>query len=278
MLQLASMKTQFFDGKEFARLKEKELKQIVLRLKKEKIAPKLISISVGENSQNYLYLVLKQKAAKRIGCRLNIINLKASMKTSEIVKEIGWYNIDKNVHGIMVQLPLPKKFLKNDRKVIINSIERQKDVDGLRNDSPYITPVVKAIVEVIKNASSYLPKNRETKVLLVGSRGFEGEKIFRTLDEMSYSIEGLDTGVKDLKARTLTADILISATGHGGLIKPNMIKEGVILIDIGSPKGDIVRDAYKKASFVSPVPGGVGPVTVSCLMENLIYATRSNIK
>jgi methylenetetrahydrofolate dehydrogenase (NADP+)/methenyltetrahydrofolate cyclohydrolase len=277
MVILASMKTYYFDGKAFARRQEEELSKKTTELGKRGVIPKLVSISVGNNLHNSLYLKLKQKAAQRVGCQLFIVNFKALAKTSAIIKEIEWYNLDRAINGIMLQLPLPKSFLKKDRNAIIKSIEKQKDVDGLRNDSAFLTPVVKAIIEIIKGIPDYLSKGKDTKILLVGSKGFEGEKIFRTLDEMGYLIEGVDSKTKDLRAKTSGADMIISATGRANLIHADMVKEGAVLIDVGSPKGDIEKAAYKKASFVSPVPGGVGPVTISCLLENLIKSSEALI-
>jgi methylenetetrahydrofolate dehydrogenase (NADP+)/methenyltetrahydrofolate cyclohydrolase len=274
--RLPLLKTNYFDGKAYALKKENDLRERVVELVKHGVTPKLISISVGGSIRNSLYLKLKQKAAERIGCKLLIRNFKASTKTSEIIGEIKLYNADDTVHGIMLQLPLPNVFLKKDRSAIINSIEKVKDVDGLRNDSAYLTPVVKAIIEVIKSASGNLAKDKEARVLLVGSQGFEGEKIFKILSEMGYSIEGADSKTKGLKTKALEADILISATGHAGLIRADMVKKGATLIDVGSPKGDIARAAYKIASFVSPVPGGVGPTTIACLLENLVEASKES--
>ena len=121
---------------------------------KRGVIPKLVSISVGNNLHNSLYLKLKQKAAERVGCQLFIVKFKALAKTSAIIKEIEWYNLDRAINGIMLQLPLPKSFLKKDRNAIIKSIEKQKDVDGLRNNSAFLTPVVKAIIEIIKAATN----------------------------------------------------------------------------------------------------------------------------
>jgi methylenetetrahydrofolate dehydrogenase (NADP+)/methenyltetrahydrofolate cyclohydrolase len=276
MLKLASMKTHYFDGKALARKKEEELRKKTTELEKRGVIPKLVSISVGNNTHNSLYLKLKQKAAERVGCRLTIVNFKASVKTSRIIKEIEWYNLDNAINGVMLQLPLPKGFLKKDRDAIINSIEKQKDVDGLRDDSAHLTPVVKAVIEIMKSASDYLAKGKDSRVLLVGSKGFEGEKIFRILSQMGYSIEGVDSKTKDLKTKTARADIIISATGRANLVRADMVKEGCVLIDVGSPKGDITRAAYEKASFVSPVPGGVGPATIAYLLENLVEASKES--
>ena len=263
-----------FDGKYFAEEKLKDLKPKVDKLIKKGVMPTLVSFVVGENPLNLLYLNLKKKAADKVGIRVEIINLKENTKIDELTSLIRDKNSDKEVHGIMIQLPLPTGFTEEERNEIIAAIDLEKDVDGLNDETFYVTPVVKAVVEIVRQASNYLPKDREAKVVVVGAKGFEGRKIYKIFKEMGYDVEGVGSGDDNLIPKTQSADILISATGWGGLITKDMIKEGAILIDVGSPKGDIQKEAYAKASFVSPVPGGVGPVTISCLLENLILSSE----
>ena len=271
--------TVIFDGKTFASAKQNFLREEVNKLKKKGILPKLVSILVGRDPASDLYLKLKKKAATEIGAEVEIVRYKDDIHISELVHEIKKFNNNKTVSGIMVQLPLPKNFSKKDRDKIINAISKSKDVDGLREDSPYITPTVKAVLLTIDEAIARVYPLRKRginpntiKVVVVGAKGFEGEKIHNVLKKNRYKVDGLDKETKDLKSKTLDADILISATGVPGLIKKDMVKEGVIIIDIGAPNGDIEKDAYAKAAFVSPVPGGVGPVTIFCLLENLVKA------
>ena len=112
------------------------------------------------------------------------------------------------------------------------------------------------------------------KTVVVGAKGFEGVKIIRVLQEMGYEVEGVDVATKNIKLKTKNADIIISVTGSPGLIEPDMIKDGAAVIDVGFPEGDIDKEVYKKAAFVSPVPGGIGPVTISMLLENLVEAAK----
>ena len=269
--------TVIFDGKAFALEKETELRKEVAKIKsKKKITPKLTSILVGENEGSKLYLSLKGRVAERVGAEVEVISLSKSLSIKEIIKEIDKLNKNESVNGIMLQLPLPENFSKEDREAIINSIGKEKDVDGMREDSIFITPVVKAVVEVIRQASIYLPKDREAKVVVIGATGFEGKKIVRVLQEMGYKVEGANSKTENLGLKTKNADILISATGKEGLITSDMVKEGGVLVDVGSPKGDIrTEEIMDKASFISPVPGGVGPVTISYLLENLIEAAKN---
>ena len=140
----------------------------------------------------------------------------------------------------------------------------------MQDDSQFISPLVKAVLEVLKRAGKYLPNDHDSEVVIVGYKGFEGRKIYRVLKEMGYKVSGIARNTKDFESKIESADLIISATGVAGLIKAKMVKKGSVLIDIGFPGGDIEKEAYKKASFVSPVPGGVGPMTIICLLENLI--------
>src|SRR3989344_1576745 len=274
--------TIIFNGRVFARQKEKDLRFKILDLRRKGVKPKLVSILVGENPASILYVNLKKKAAERIEAEVDVRNMVSRPKDDQpLAEDIGKKEIsdliesvnqDKNVHGIMVQLPLPENFSLKDRNEILNAIAKEKDVDGLREDSPFLTPTVKATLEVIKEATQYVTlKAWPLKLVVVGAGGFEGRKIYKVLKEMGYEVEGLDRKSENFKQVIVTADILISVTGSPGIIGSGEIKEGAVVIDVGSPKGDVVtREVLGKASFISPVPGGVGPVTISCLLENLV--------
>ena len=261
-----------FDGKALALAKLNKLTLQVEKLKEKGVTPKLVSILVGDNPASTLYVNLKKKAGEKVGVEVEIIHLPKNEKSEELKNLIDKFNKDESVHGIMVQLPLPKKFSKKERDEIIGRIAKEKDVDGLHHDSFYLTPTVKAILEAVKQAN---PLSKHSyKVCIVGHKGFEGRKIYRIFKKMGYKVDGADSKTKDLKNKSLKADILISATGKAGLIRGGMVKEGAVVIDVGSPKGDVkTEEAGEKASFISPVPGGVGPVTIACLLENLMQST-----
>ena len=272
------MKVDYFDGKKIAFQKERELKKDIARLRRKGVTPKLASIVVGDVGAGKFYQSLKKKAAERIGAEVEVISLSPSISLKEIKAEIEKYNSDSKVHGVMIQLPLPAN-LKANTKSLINAIDVKKDVDGLRENSQFLTPVVKAVLAALIEATYVLssPTDRlkfGLKTLVVGAKGFEGVKIIRVLQEMGYEVEGVDVAIKNIKLKTKNADIIISVTGSPGLIEPDMIKDGAAVIDVGSPEGDIDKDVYKKAAFVSPVPGGIGPVTISMLLENLVEAAK----
>lgn len=262
------MNTHIFNGKVLALEKESQLIDEVKRLNK---SPKLVSLLIGNDKSSELFLSLKKKAAQRVGIELEIVDLSGDIEKEKIIKVISKLNKDNKVDGIMVQLPLPSTFSTEDRDEIIDAIVKKKDVDGMRKDSPFLAPVIKAVVFALKEASVYITKKEEPIVLVVGSKGFVGKKLTKILKNLGYEVEGIDVDYKNLKAKIKQADILISATGQKGLVDISKIKMGVVIIDIGAPYGDIRRSAYKKATFVSPVPGGIGPLTVYFLLENTLY-------
>ncbi len=263
--------TFIFDGREFARHKEEELKNKVDKLK---LKPKLVSIIIGADPASILYVGLKKKAAERIGAELEIVNLPEDTDKEEILKIINRENKNPKVNGIMLQLPLPPKFISKDRDEIIASISNAKDIDGLKEESLYVPPTAKAVLSIFIEAEDFIRiKDYPGVIAVIGGRGFIGSQIVRVLEKMhknSYKIVMADRSTTDLKGLTLNSDIIISVTGVPGLIRKDMVKKTSVLIDVGSPSGDVEKDAYENAVFVSPVPGGVGPVTISSLMENLV--------
>ncbi len=276
--------TTIFDGRAFRDEKERLLSIRVIDLFTEKdVTPKLVSIIVGEDPASIMYVNLKKKAGERIGAEVDIIVLPEEATKKAVITTIESFNKLPDVNGIMIQLPLPKNFSKEDRNEIINSIDPNKDVDGLRVDSKFTPPTAKAVLEIFKEALKVVPvKVQSYKVAVVGASGFIGQQIVRALKK-----ENIELGIKELELAeansktqnlqliTYNSDVVIGVVGKDGLIKADMIKDGAILIDVGAPNGDIEMAAYEKASFVSPVPGGVGPVTISCLLENLVLAAEN---
>lgn len=250
-----------FDGKKFAKEKEDSLRMRVLGLKARGIYPKLASLIIGNDPASELYVNLKKKAAERISAEVDIYKLGENTRIIDILTLIKTLNIDKNVNGIMVQLPLPGK-LTDKKDQIIGAISPEKDVDGLRSDSKFLHPTSKAVIDILRQALKEAPLKGK-KVCVVGATGMVGTPLVKELKNEGYEL---------IEARP-EADILISCTGRAGLISENMVKDGAIVIDVGSPKGDVQFESVsKKAAFITPVPGGVGPVTITSLLENLISA------
>ena len=250
-----------FDGRVFAAQKEKGLKKKVADLRLRGVVPHLSSILIGADPASRLYVGLKKKAAERIGAGLDIYYLKENVKVSEVLRLINSLNNDQNIQGIMVQLPLPSS-LSTAKAEIINSISSEKDVDGLRADSQFLHPTSKAVVDILKEAEKEL-RIEPKSACVVGATGMVGAPLVKELRRLGY----------DLTHERETADVLISCTGKPSLIDGSVVKVGAIVIDVGSPKGDVEFESVsKKVGFITPVPGGVGPVTISCLLENLLEA------
>ncbi len=259
-----------FDGRKFAEEKEATLAIRVLGLKARNVYPKLASILVGNNPASELYVNLKKKAAEKIGAEVDIYFIKENSKVDDLILLIDTLNVDETVNGIMIQLPLPKSFSKF-KKQIIESINPAKDVDGLRDDSQFLHPTSKAVIDILKFAEKGLDVKSKT-ICVVGATGMVGTPLVKVLKVEKYEVIEANTKTVDLASKLENADVVISATGVSDLIKPDMIKTDAIVIDVGSPKGDVEMGVSKRASFITPVPGGVGPVTISSLLENLLSA------
>lgn len=263
-----------FDGKAFAAEKEKNLEMRVLGLRARGVYPKLASIIVGEDPASKLYVSLKKKAAERIGAEVDIYYIKENSSLKDLLLLIDILNEDKSFKGIMVQMPIPGE-LGRHKTEILERISSEKDVDGLKEGSNFLHPTSKAVIEIINEAKNdkTLDGNTFKKVVVVGATGMVGKPLVEELKKESYEVVECFSETKDLKEKTLEADILVSVTGVNNLITGDMVKEGVVIIDVGSPKGDVdLEGVFKKVGFISPVPGGVGPITISCLLENLVNA------
>lgn len=260
-----------FDGRTFAAGKEEALVLKVLGLRQKSITPHLVSIIVGEDPASHLYVGLKKKAVERMGGEMTVISLNENVSLDKIIETIHWYNKDSEIQGIMVQMPLPSR-LQESRSQILSSIAPEKDVDGLREDSPFLHPTSKAVMDIIDFANGYLDLTATLKCVVVGASGMVGTSVVKELRKKGYKVVECDNKTTNLKEKTLEADILVSATGNPKLITEDMIKKDAIVVDVGAPSGDCDLTINSKASFITPVPGGVGPVTISCLLENLVEA------
>ncbi len=259
-----------FDGRAYAAEKEKSLAIRVLGLKAREVYPKLASILVGNDPASQLYVNLKKKAAERIGAEVDIYLIKENSKPEDLMLLIKTLNEDDSVHGIMIQMPIPGSIgvLKDQ---ILSSIDPEKDVDGLKLDSRFLHPTSKAAVDILKEAETALSLKPKS-VAVVGATGMVGAPLVKELKKEGYKVIEASGKTENLTGKLKTADVIISATGTPGLINADMVKKSAIIIDIGSPKGDVDPGASVKAGFITPVPGGVGPVTITSLLENLILA------
>ena len=262
------MTAKIFDGRKFARKKELELAEKVKRLDK---APKLVSIVVGEDRASHLYVNLKGEAAKRVGIQFKKIEFKVKsekLKVEEIINIINKLNGDDLVTGIMVQMPLPQD-IRDKTFDIVSAIAPEKDVDGLMGKSRFLPATVKAVLKILElSVNSY--QLSEKRIVIVGRSRIVGRPLAEELARRGAKVTVAHSQTPDLGAVTRTAEILVSAAGKPGLITKDMVKPGAVVIDVGEPKGDVDEGVRQVASFLTSVPGGVGPVTVACLLENVV--------
>ena len=251
---MGGMKTEIFQGKEEALKIEKSLKELGSVKGK-----KLLIIQADGASDESVYVKLKREMGEGLGVKVEVIRTGDKKKVLELIEKA---NEDIEVDGVLVQLPI----LGADRvevEQILSTIRLEKDIDGLNPKSSFVPSVVMAVETVLEKINL----GREKSIGLVGSAGMVGRRLYDRLLEIGYVVSGFEEGdnLRDL----LDFDVIISSTGVESVIKPEMIKDGFIGIDLGFPKAEISSDAVKKASVITPVPGGVGPLTVVCLFENL---------
>ncbi len=270
-----------FDGKKEA---SKVLKKIKLELKKNKYKPTLAVILVGEDRASKLYVSLKKKTAEDLGISFKLFKLKKSVNDNELLSLIKTLNKDKNIDGILVQLPLPKH-LHADK--ITSAIDPKKDVDGFHSDNlkimqkSNIFPVLPAVLFYIAKKSKLNLKKSKNKAIVNSDKFASVLKDFFALNSVNIEVLNVKGKRKEIISNFVSdADMLISVISRPNIISYKMIKKDVVLIDAGIIKkgkkifGNIDKKAYKKAKFVSPVPGGVGPMTIAFLFLNLLSLKR----
>lgn len=289
--------TNIINGKEIAAQMRLEIAKQVLELKnKLNILPALAVILVGEDSASQVYVRNKEKAAHEVGMKSLLLKLPAEISEEALIKKIEELNEDKDVHGILVQLPLPKHI---DSNKIIRTINYHKDVDGfhvvnvgklstgdLSKDHGAIVPCTpKGCLHLLKTVKEDLAG---LKALVIGASNIVGRPLARLLMLEKCTVTIANSSTKDLKSECLASDIILSATGVANLVKADMVKEGAIIIDIGINRveidgesklvGDVDFEGVKdKALAITPVPGGVGPMTIAYLLKNTLDCCLRNI-
>ena len=298
------------DGKEIANRIFEQLKAKVNKLEKRKITPHLTIILVGEDPASQAYVNQKKIKGKIIGVKITVKHTSFNIGESALLKTIEQLNNDNNVHGIIVQRPLPKTI--NSNKISM-AIDPKKDVDGFNKESEFQTPIAAAVLQILKEiysssevddstesrSSRFVPlsgtlsnnKNKPTflgwlkskYIVVIGKGETGGRPIIQLFKQIEIEPTVIDSKTKSPETITKKADIIISAVGKPNVIKPEIIKKGVILISVGLHKGedgklygDYEEEKIKNiASFYTPTPGGAGPVNVAMLLKNLIDATEN---
>jgi len=261
-------------GKPVVEAIENEIKETIIDLKAENVLPFLAVILAGDDPASVLYTKKKQEKAESLGLGFRLYHFPADITEENIATLIGDLNLNKNVHGIIIQLPLPEGF--NTEKLLA-LIDPSKDVDGLNGGFP--TPTAGAILELL---DYYQIDLKAKKVVLVGYGKLVGQPLEKILSEKNIDLIVCDSKTNDIKNILLSADVIISGVGKPGLITAEMVNEKVILIDAGTAEsngstvGDVAPEVYTKVAGYSPVPGGVGPITVMKLLKNVVESAKEN--
>ena len=265
------------DGKKLADQILRGLKDKIKKLDKKL---NLVAVCVGSSSASKSYLLQKERASEKIGVNFKLVNLSRNISTSELWQDIKKLSDDFEVNGLLLQLPLPKYI---EAQKVLNAISPLKDVDCLTEENlgkffsgnPLILPpTIGAIAKILKK---YKIRLQGKYVVIVGAGRLVGKTAALWAMNQGATVSVLNKLTPGISNFTKLADIVISGVGKPGLIKGNMIKKGAVVIDAGTSKynnkirGDVdFKSASKKASYITPVPGGVGPMTVVSLMENLV--------
>lgn len=259
-------------------------KNIKKEIEKDGLTPSLAVILVGDNKASKIYVRNKKKACEMVGISFTEINLPETISEELIINEIRRLNEDDLVNGILVQLPLPSGF---DEGKIINEISPLKDVDGLTyqnvgnlvlENECLVSCTPMGVMELLK---MYNVPLKGKDVCIVGRSNLVGKPLIQLLLQQDATVSICHSKSVNIKDYTKRADVLIVAAGHPNLITKDMVKDGVVVIDVGINKendslcGDVdFKEVSKKASLITPVPGGVGPMTVASLLKNVVKAYR----
>lgn len=279
---------QIIDGKAIAMKIREGIAEEVKKLKDSKgIIPKLCVVLVGDDPASQVYVRNKEKACAKAGMISDTRRLPSTIKQKELIDIVKSLNPDKSVHGILVQLPLPKGL---DPIAALNEISPEKDVDGLhplnmgkllRGDDPLFLPcTAHGIMELILSTGVEI-KGKEAVV--VGRSNIVGKPVALLLLQQHATVTICHSRTSDLGEVTRRADILVASVGSPGIIHGDMVKKGAVVIDVGVNRvgdklvGDVDFDGAKeKAAYITPVPGGVGPMTIAMLLKNTLLAAKNS--
>jgi len=286
------MAAKIIDGKTISEQIKEELTREIAELKKQGIVPGLAVVIVGEDPASKVYVGQKEKACNALGIYSEKHTLSEDTSQEELLEMVRRLNNDNKINGILVQMPLPGHL---DEKEVINIISPEKDVDGYHPQSvgklvvgedTFLSCTPQGVHELL--IRSDIEVNGKDAVV-VGRSGVVGKPMAMILvqkaEGANATVTICHTGTKDIAAHTRRADILVVAAGRPKMITADMVKEGAVVIDVGIHRtdqglvGDVDFDAVKeKASAITPVPGGVGPMTVAMLMKNTVKAAKQQAK
>lgn len=272
------------DGKAISAQIRTELKKEVAALKVQGTVPGLAVILVGEDPASVTYVNNKERACQEVGIRSAVYRLSADTSQDKLISLIKELNADKAIHGMLVQLPLPKPL---DPLAVLRVVDPGKDVDGLHvvtagrlfvGEKGFIPCTPKGIMHLIKSTGTEISGKN---AVVVGRSNMVGKPVAHLLMGENATVTICHSKTRDLDKICANADILVAAIGRPGMITGDFIKPGAVVIDVGTSrvdgklKGDVLfEEAEKKAAYITPVPGGVGPMTITMLLQNTIEAAR----
>ncbi|UCZ54610.1 bifunctional methylenetetrahydrofolate dehydrogenase/methenyltetrahydrofolate cyclohydrolase FolD [Bacillus shivajii] len=283
------MSATVISGKELAKKKREELTHEVEGLKGKGVTPGLAVILIGEDPASQSYVRSKQKSCKEIGVHSELYELPESTTQEELLERIDALNKAEHIHGILVQLPLPDQISED---AVIEAIDPNKDVDGFHpsnigkmmiGQETFLPCTPFGIVEMIKSKEIEIEGKH---VVVVGRSNIVGKPVGQLLLNENATVTYCHSRTKNMKEMTRSADILVVAVGRAHFLDADAIKEGAVVIDVGVNRndegklvGDVVYDNAKEvASYITPVPGGVGPMTITMLLHNTVESAKRIVK
>ncbi|MDM5414781.1 bifunctional methylenetetrahydrofolate dehydrogenase/methenyltetrahydrofolate cyclohydrolase FolD [Staphylococcus aureus] len=279
------MVAKILDGKHIAKDYRQGLQDQVEALKEKGFTPKLSVILVGNDGASQSYVRSKKKAAEKIGMISEIVHLEETATEEEVLNELNRLNNDDSVSGILVQVPLPKQV---SEQKILEAINPEKDVDGFHpinigklyiDEQTFVPCTPLGIMEILKHADIDLEGKN---AVVIGRSHIVGQPVSKLLLQKNASVTILHSRSKDMASYLKDADVIVSAVGKPGLVTKDVVKEGAVIIDVGNTpdengklKGDVDYDAVKEiAGAITPVPGGVGPLTITMVLNNTLLAEK----
>ncbi len=277
--------TQIIDGKELSKKIKLQLKIEVEELKKEGIIPKLAVIMVGDDPASKVYVRNKSRACRKVGIEFEEYLFDANIEEKELFSIIEKLNKDNSVTGILLQAPIPKNLNINKAFELISPT---KDVDGFNpinigkltiGEDSFISCTPYGIIKMFED---YKIETEGKHVVILGRSNIVGKPLIQCMLNLNSTVTVCHSRTSNIEEITKTADILISAIGKPRFVTSNMVKEGVVVIDVGINRlddgllvGDVdFENVFNKASYITPVPGGVGPMTIAMLLTNIVKAAK----
>lgn len=279
------MVAKILDGKQIAKDYRQKLKEEVESLKEQGFTTKLSVILVGNDGASQSYVNSKKKAAEKLGMISEIVHLDESTSEEEVLNELKRLNEDDSVSGILVQVPLPKQV---SEQKIIESINPDKDVDGFHptnigklyiDEQTFVPCTPLGIMELLSHADIEIEGK---EAVIIGRSHIVGQPVYKLLLQKNATVTIMHSKTKDMHSHLKNADIIVSAVGQPGIVSKDDVKEGAVVIDVGNTpdengklKGDVdYEDVKEIAGAITPVPGGVGPMTITMVLNNTLLAEK----